>query len=57
MKSNCNLQSEDDSIVCSGDKPYQQLFSVPLGAFLDHVVADITIGVNPKYGNTEDSPI
>ena len=46
---------DDDSIYCRSSLKYQRLFSVPLGAFIDHVVADITLGVNPKYGNTIDS--
>ncbi|XP_065893749.1 uncharacterized protein [Dysidea avara] len=54
MSKDCEI-SADDSIECDHSRRYQRLLSVPLGAFLYHVVADITIGVNPKYGNTTDS--
>ena len=55
MASNYQIQSSDDSIECTHSSDFQRLFSVPLGAFLDHVVANITIGDNPKYGNSIDS--
>jgi len=55
MASNCQFLTSDDSIECGYLSSFQRLFSVPLGAFLDHVYAAITVGVNPKYGNTIDS--
>jgi len=55
MVQNCQFLPADDSIECTYSSKFQRLFSVPLGAFLDHVVADIIVGVNPKYGNTIDS--
>jgi len=56
MDPNCQYNSTDDSIECTTNSTSKQrLLSVPLGAFLDHVVADITVGVNPKYGKAGDS--
>ena len=56
MDSKCQYISSDDSIQCSSyTSEYRRLLSVPLGAFLDHVVADITVAVDPKYGNAGDS--
>ena len=55
LSKDCQILSADDSIECDHSTKFQRLLSVPLGEFLYHVVADITIGVNPKYGDTVDS--
>jgi len=55
MVENCQIQSEGDSIKCKNVQSYQRLFSIRLGVLSDDVVADITIGLNPKYGNRQDS--
>ena len=52
MSKHCQYMSKDDSIDCSfNHTDVYQIFSVPLGALLDHVVVDVTIGVGSQYGN------
>ena len=55
MSKDCQISSQDDSIECTSSKPYERLFKLPLGTYQDYVVADIKIGVNPKYGAKGDS--
>jgi len=49
------MSTDGGSIECVFTKydGLKRMFSLPLGSFLDHVVAHFTIGVDPKYGNNE----
>jgi len=54
MVPNCKI-AEDESIDCIYASPFQRLLSVPLGVYQGDVVADITLGINPKYANVMDT--
>ena len=54
MVPNCRI-AEDESIDCTFASRFQRLLSVPLGVYQDDVVAEITLGINPKYANIMDS--
>ncbi|XP_065885846.1 uncharacterized protein [Dysidea avara] len=55
----CYINSNGDAVECynsgSSAKPYLRLFHVYLGTYQQNVLADIFIGVYPKYGDTQDS--
>ena len=55
MTQSCHLASDDNSIECASNRSFERLLMVPLGIFNNTVVAEITIGVDPKYGETLDS--
>ena len=59
IASNCELLS-DKSIECHIHGPFERLLSMPVLAagytsVGTHVIADVKLGINPKYGNQRDS--
>ena len=54
MVPNCEI-AEDESIDCTYASKYQRMLSVPLGVYQGDVVADVTLGINPKYANIMDT--